>query len=283
MKIHQLILLSVIVFFYLLPASVPKAFSLLPPPPVQPPPIVNTPPSMLSPGGTTGLPNTPWTLCQSLPQRCILAGVVGGPNIAPPSFGPQSCPIGSILVSNQCIPTSSPDTTMTNTRPSTSEAPSWNGCLPGELAEDNLCIRAQSTLTNAQQQQQQQQQLQPQQQQLQSVCPQGTVLENNLCFPQQQVQTANFTSPGPQQATPQGNVGHESPSIVLNKHSRQQSENGTNTANSNSLSCNSANQSTSYCNTNTSAYPSANGQLRTSKPNNGLANDTDLHLPHTSK
>jgi hypothetical protein len=274
-KIHQLILLSVLVSFYLLPASVPKAFSLLPPPPVQPPPIVNTPPSLLSPGGTTGLPNTPWTLCQSLPQRCILAGVVGGANIAPPSFEPQSCPIGSILISNQCIPTSSPDT-----RPSTSEAPSSNGCLPGELAEDNLCIRAQSTLTNTQQQQQQQQ-LQTQQQQLQSVCPQGTVLENNLCFPQQQVQTANFTSPG-QQAIPQGNPGHESPSIVLNGQSLQRSENGTNIATSNSVSCKGANQSSSYCNTNTSAYQSTNGKFSTSKPNNGL-NDTNLHLPRPSK
>ena len=130
-----------------------------PPPPVQPPPVVDT-----SPDGTTALPNTPWALCQSLPQSCIIGGVVRGANVVPPlSSGSQSCPIGSNIISNRCMPIASPGMTMMNTRHSLSGAPSSNGCLPGELAEDNLCIRAQSTLSSPQPQQQQQQLQEPQQ------------------------------------------------------------------------------------------------------------------------
>jgi hypothetical protein len=71
-----------------------------------------------------------------------------------------------------------------------------NRCLPDEISQDNLCMRAQSILRNSQLQQ-----LEPQQQ-AQSVCPQGTTLENNLCYPQQQVPTANFTSPTHHKTTP---------------------------------------------------------------------------------
>ncbi|HEY5630851.1 MAG TPA: hypothetical protein VIR31_01860, partial [Nitrososphaeraceae archaeon] len=81
---------------------------------------------------------------------------------------------------------------------------------------------------------------------------------------------------------PEGNVGHGSPSIVLNGQSLQRSENGTSIASSNSVSCNAANQSSSYCNTNTSAYQSA--KFSKNKPSSGLANDTGLHFtPHSSK
>jgi hypothetical protein len=193
------------------------------------------------------------------------------------------------------VQTDSPGTTAATTtaNPITSGgAPSSNGCLPGELAEDNLCIRAQSTPTSPQLQQQQ---LQPQQQQGQSVCPQGTILENGLCFPQQQVPTANFTSqdqqqltqdqvpmtnsssPNQQLGTPHTNSNHNSATVVSNLKSSQSSGNGTNIEKK-SVSCSMANQSDSDCNTNGSVYQSANGKLSTSKSNSGLANGT-LSLP----
>jgi hypothetical protein len=283
MKVQQPILLLVIVFFYLLLTSSSKAFSLLPAPPVQPPPVVNTPPSLLQPGGTTEVPNTPWALCQSLPQSCI----VGGPiNSAPQlGFGSQSCPIGSILISNQCVQTAYPGTTTTAPgSPNTSGgAPSSNGCLPGELAEDNLCIRAQSTPKSPQLQQQQSQ---PQQQ---SRCPQGTILENNLCFPQQQVPTANFTSqnqqvpttnfshPSQQPETPTRS-NHNSATVVSNLKSAQSNGNGTRIEKK-SVSCNIANQTGSDCNTNSSVYQSASGKLSTNKSNNGLAHGLAPAIP----
>jgi hypothetical protein len=279
MKVQQPILLVTLSFFLLLTSS-SKAFSLLPAPPVQPPPVVNTPPSLLQPGGTTAVPNTPWALCQSLPQSCIVGGVVGGPTNSAPSsgFGSQSCPIGSILISNQCVQTGSPGTTTATTTASappiiSGGAPSSNGCLPGELAEDNLCIRAQSTSTSPQLQQQQ---LQPQQQS-QSVCPQSTILENGLCFPQQQVPTANFTSQNQQLETPHTNSNHNSATVVSDLKSSQSSGNGTNIEKK-SVSCSMANQSDSDCSTNGSAYQNANGKLSTSKSNSGLANGT-LSLP----
>jgi hypothetical protein len=289
MKIHQLILLFALVSFYLLLASGSNAFSSLPPPPVQPPPVVDT-----SPDGTTALPNTPWALCQSIPQSCIIGGVVGGTNVVPPlSSGSQPCPIGSNIISNQCMPIASPGMTMMNTRPSLSGAPSSNGCLPGELAEDNLCIRAQSTLSSPQPQQQQQQ-LQEPQQQLPSACPQGTIFENNLCFPQQQVQTANFTPPN-QQLTqqqvqtanfssqnqqgvvPQVSSDHKS-KVVSNMESFSRNDNGISIG-SNGTSCNMANQSSSGCNANGSVYQSAIGKVSTIRSKDGLVNGTGLPLP----
>ena len=290
MKIHQLILLFVLVSFYLLLASGSNAFSSLPPPPVQPPPVVDT-----SPDGTTALPNTPWALCQSLPQSCIIGGVVGGANVAPPlSSGSQSCPIGSNIISNQCMPIVSPGMTMMNTRPSLSGAPSSNGCLPGELAEDNLCIRAQSTLSSPQPQQQQQQQLQEPQQQLPNVCPQGSIFENNLCFPQQQVQTANFSLPNQQLKQqqvqtpnfssqnqqgvgPQISSDHKSKG-VSNMESLSRNDTGISIG-SNGTSCNMANQSSNDCNANGLVYQSSNGKDSTIRSKDGLVNGTGLPLP----
>jgi len=284
-----LLLLFALVSFYLLLASGSSAFSSLPPPPVQPPPVVGR-----SPDGTTALPNTPWALCQSLPQSCIIGGVVGGANVAPPlSSGSQSCPIGSTIISNQCMSIASSGMTMMNTRPSLSEAPSSNGCLPGELAEDNLCIRAQSTLSSPQPQQQQQQ-LQEPQQQLPKACPQGTIFENNLCFPQQQVQTANFTPPN-QQLTqqqvqtanfssqnqqgvgPQFSPNHKS-KVVSNMESFSRNDNGISIGR-NGTSCNMANQSSTDCNGNSSVYQSANGNVSRIRSKDGLVNVTGLPLP----
>jgi hypothetical protein len=273
MKIHQLLLLFALVSFYLLLASGSSAFSSLPPPPVQPPPVVGT-----SPDGTAALPNTPWALCRSLPQSCINGGVIGGANVVPPlSSGSQSCPIGSIIISNQCMSIASSGVTVTNTRPSLSEAPSSNGCLPGELAEDNLCIRAQSTLSSPQPQQQQQQQLQEPQQQLPRACPQGTIFENNLCFPQQQVQTANFTSQNQQGAGTQFSSDHKS-KVVSNMESFSRNDNGISIG-SNGTSCNKANQSSTDCNGNGSVYQSANGNVSTIRSKDGLVNGTGLPLP----
>jgi hypothetical protein len=275
MKIHQLILLFVSVSFSLLLASGSNAFSSLPPPPVQPPPVVGK-----SPDETTALPNTPWALCQSLPQRCIIGGMVGGANVGPPlSSGSQACPIGSIIISNQCMPI----------RPSLSGAPSSNGCLPGELAEDNLCIRAQSGISSPPPQQQQQQ-LQESQQQFQSLCPQGTIFENNLCFPQQQVQTANFTLPNQQLTQQQGQTAnfssqnqqgvgpfssdHKSKALS-NMESLSRNDNGIRIG-SNGTSCNMTNQSSIDCNANGSVYQSSNGKFSTARSKDGLVNGTGL-------
>jgi hypothetical protein len=167
-------------------------------------------------------------------------------------------------------------TTVMNTRPSLSEAPSPNGCLPGELAEDNLCIRAQSTLSSPQPQQQQQQ-LQEPQQQLPSACPQGTIFENNLCFPQQQVQTANFTSQNQQGGGPQFSSNHKS-KVVSNMESFSRNDNGISIG-SNGTSCNMANQSSTDCNGNGSIYQSANGNVSTIRSKDGLVNGTGLPLP----
>jgi hypothetical protein len=183
--------------------------------------------------------------------------------------------------------------TMMNTRPSLSEAPSSNGCLPGELAEDNLCIRAQSTLSSPQPQQQQQQ-LQEPQQQLPKACPQGTIFENNLCFPQQQVQTANFTPPNQQltqqqvqtanfssqnqqEVGPQFSLNHKS-KVVSNVESFSRKDNGIGIG-SNGTSCKIANQSSTDCNGNGSVYQGANGNVSTIRSKDGLVNVTGLPLP----
>jgi hypothetical protein len=73
MKVVVTVVLTLVLFF-LIPVNNPLALSSVPPPTAQPPPVVNTPPSILAPGRTTVLPNTPWGLCQSLPQSCVIGG-----------------------------------------------------------------------------------------------------------------------------------------------------------------------------------------------------------------
>ena len=235
-KVVVTIVLTLVLFF-LIPVNSSLALSSVPPPTAQPPPVVNTPPSILAPGRTTVLPNTPWGLCQSLPQSCVIGG--GANTASQLNFGKGECQAGFSLIGNQCLPMASTGRTITS--PSLSASlPSSNGCLPGEISQDNLCIRAQSSLSNSQQQQQ----LEPQQQP-QSVCPQGTTLENNLCYPQQQVPTANFTSPI-QQRAPQNDSHSSYPTAESSIQSTQQSGNGT-IVGRNIVNCHMANQTGNKC------------------------------------
>lgn len=236
MKVVVTVVLTLVLFF-LIPVNSSLALSSVPPPTAQPPPVVNTPPSILAPGRTTVLPNTPWGLCQSLPQSCVIGG--GANTASQLNFGNEECQASFSLIGNQCLPMASTGRTITS--PSLSASlPSSNGCLPGEISQDNLCIRAQSSLSNSQQQQQ----LEPQQQ-LQSVCPQGTTLENNLCYPQQQVPTANFTSPI-QQRAPQNDSHSSYPTAESSIQSTQQSGNGT-ILGRNIVNCHMANQTGNKC------------------------------------
>ena len=114
-----------------------------------------------------------------------------------------------------------------------------NRCLPDEISQDNLCMRAQSSLRNSQLQQ-----LEPQQQP-KSVCPQGTTLENNLCYPQQQVPTANFTSTI-QQRAPQNDSHSSYPTAETTIQSTQQSGNGSIVGRS-IVNCHTANQTGNKC------------------------------------
>jgi hypothetical protein len=225
-----------LVLFFLIPVNSSLALSSVPPPTAQPPPVVNTPPSILAPGRTTVLPNTPWGLCQSLPQSCVIGG--GSNTGAQSNFGTEECQAGFSLIGNQCLPMASTDRTITS--PSLSASlPTSNGCLPGEISLYNLCIRAQSSSSNSQQQQLERQQ------QPQSVCPQGTTLENNLCYQQQQVPTANFTSPI-QQRAPQNDSHSSYPTAESSIQSTQQSGIGT-IAGRNIVNCHMANQTGNKC------------------------------------
>ena len=221
-----------LVLFFLIPVNSSLALSSVPPPTAQPPPVVNTPPSILAPDRTTVLPNTPWGLCQSLPQSCVIGG--GANTASQLNFGTEGCQAGFSLIGNQCLPMASTDRTITS--PSLSASlPTSNGCLPGEISLYNLCIRAQSSLSNSQQQQQQPQ----------SVCPQGTTLENNLCYQQQQVPTANFTSPI-QQRAPQNDSHSSSPTAESSIQSTQESGNGT-IVGRNIVNCHMTNQTGNKC------------------------------------
>ena len=227
---------AILVLFLLIPVYSSLALSSVPPPTVEPPPVVNTPPSILAPGRTTVPPNTPWGLCQSLPQICVGEG--GANTAAQLNFGTEECQAGFSLIGNQCLPTASKGRTITS--PSLSASlPSSNVCLPGEISQYNLCIRTQSSLSNPQKQQLESQQ------QPQSVCPQGTTLENNLCYPQQQVPTANFTSPI-QQRAPQIYSHFSYPTAESSIHSTQQSGNGT-IVGRNIVNCHTANQTANKC------------------------------------
>ncbi len=233
-KVVVTIVLTLVLFF-LIPVNSSLALSSAPPPTAQPPPVVNTPPSILAPGRTTVLPNTPWGLCQSLPQSCVIGR--GANTASQLNFGNEECQAG--LIGNQCLPMAS--TSRTITSPSLSASlPSSNGCLLGEISQDNLCIRAQTSLSNSQLQQQ----LVPQQQP-QGVCPQGTTLENNLCYPQQHVPTANFTSPI-QQRAPQNDSHSSNPTAESGIQSTQQSGSG-NIVGRNIVNCHMANQTGNKC------------------------------------
>jgi hypothetical protein len=235
-KVVVMIVLTLVLFF-LIPVNSSLALSSVPPPTAQPPPVVNTPPSILAPGRTTVLPNTPWGLCQSLPRSCVTGG--GANTASQLNFGNEDCQAGFSLIGNQCLPVASTGRTITS--PSLSASlPSSNSCLPGEISQDNLCIRAQTSLSNSQRQQQ----LKPQQQP-QSVCPQGTTLENNLCYPQQQVPTANFTS-SIQQRAPQNDSHSSYPTAESSIQSAQQSGNGT-IVGRNIVNCHMVNQTGNKC------------------------------------
>ena len=226
-----------LVLFFLIPVNSSLALSSVPPPTAQPPPVVNTPQSILAPGRTTVLPNTPWGLCQSLPQSCVIGGRANAASQL--NFGNEECQAGFSLIGNQCLPAASKGRTITS--PSVSASlPSSNGCLPGEISLYNLCIRAQSSLSNSQQQQQPEPQQQPQ-----SVFPQGTTLENNLCYQQQQVPTANFTSPI-QQRAPQNDSHSSYPTAESSIQSTQQSGNGT-IVGRNIVNCQMTNQTGTKC------------------------------------
>ena len=227
---------AILVLFFLIPVNSSLAVSSVPPPTVQPPPVVNTPASILAPGRTTVPPNTPWGLCQSLPQICMGGGEAN--EASQLNFGNEGCQAGFSLIGNQCLPIASTGRTITS--PSLSASlPSSDGCLPGEMSLYNLCIRAQSSLSNSQQQQ-----LEPQQQP-KSVCPQGTTLENSLCYPQQQVPTANFTSTI-QQRAPQNDSHSSYPTAETSIQSTQQSGNGS-IMGRNIVNCHTANQTGNKC------------------------------------
>jgi hypothetical protein len=165
--------------------------------------------------------------------------VIGGGANTRAQSNSEECQAGFSLIGNQCLPMASTDRTITS--PSLSASlPTSNGCLPGEISLYNLCIRAQSSLSNSQQQQQPEPQQQPQ-----SVCPQGTTLENNLSYPQQQVPTANFTSPI-QQRAPQNDSHSSYPTSESSVQSTQQSGNGT-IVGRNIVNCHMANQTDNKC------------------------------------